>query len=142
MASILTSCDSTTNKPKLSFCESSTLEGFFCATLAQDFSSSQKQGAGAGTGTAEGLGQQGLARHLSKQSTLCIHRFNQPCIKNILPPQKNSKKFQKQNLYLPCTSTIYIAFMFFPGGSDGKSICLQCRRPRFDSWVGKIPWRR
>ena len=21
-------------------------------------------------------------------------------------------------------------------------ICLQCRRPRFDSWVGKIPWRR
>ena len=23
-----------------------------------------------------------------------------------------------------------------------KSICLQCRRPGFDSWVGKIPWRR
>ena len=21
-------------------------------------------------------------------------------------------------------------------------ICLQCRRPRFDSWVGKIHWRR
>ena len=21
-------------------------------------------------------------------------------------------------------------------------ICLQCGRPRFDSWVGKIPWRR
>ena len=21
-------------------------------------------------------------------------------------------------------------------------ICLQCRRPRFDSWVGKMPWRR
>ena len=29
-----------------------------------------------------------------------------------------------------------------PGGSDGKSIYLQCRRPRFDPWVGKIPWRR
>ena len=27
-------------------------------------------------------------------------------------------------------------------GSDGKKICLQCRRPRFDLWVGKIPWRR
>ena len=35
--------------------------------------------------------------------------------------------------------------------SDGKvtsrwlrqsRICLQCRRPRFDPWVGKIPWRR
>ena len=21
-------------------------------------------------------------------------------------------------------------------------ICLQCRKPRFDHWVGKIPWRR
>ena len=23
----------------------------------------------------------------------------------------------------------------------GKNICLQCRRPKFNSWVGKIPWR-
>ena len=30
----------------------------------------------------------------------------------------------------------------FPGGSEGKSICLQCRRPGFDPWVRKIPWRR
>ena len=30
----------------------------------------------------------------------------------------------------------------FPGGSDGKSVCLQCGRPRFDSWVRKIPWRK
>ena len=30
----------------------------------------------------------------------------------------------------------------FPGGSEGKSICLQCRRPGFKPWVGKIPWRR
>ena len=29
--------------------------------------------------------------------------------------------------------------MNFPGGSDGKSICLQCGRPGFDPWVGKIP---
>ena len=31
----------------------------------------------------------------------------------------------------------------FPGGSDGKeeSAC-QCRRPGFDLWVRKIPWRR
>jgi len=21
-------------------------------------------------------------------------------------------------------------------------MCLQCRRPGFESWVGKIPWRR
>ena len=24
----------------------------------------------------------------------------------------------------------------------GQSVCLQCRRPTFDPWVGKIPWRR
>ena len=24
----------------------------------------------------------------------------------------------------------------------GRRICLQCRRPGFDPWVGKIPWRR
>ena len=30
----------------------------------------------------------------------------------------------------------------FPGGLDSKRFCLQCRRPRFNPWVGKIPWRR
>ena len=27
-------------------------------------------------------------------------------------------------------------------GSAGKIILLQCGRPGFDPWVGKIPWRR
>ena len=30
----------------------------------------------------------------------------------------------------------------FPYGSDSKSVCLQCGRPGFDSWVRKTPWRR
>ena len=30
----------------------------------------------------------------------------------------------------------------FSGSSAGKRIRLQCRRPRFDSWVGTIPQRR
>ena len=33
----------------------------------------------------------------------------------------------------------------FPGGSDIKAsvfMSLQCRRPGFEPWVGKIPWRR
>ena len=30
----------------------------------------------------------------------------------------------------------------FPASSAGKRICLQCRISRFDSWVGKIFWRR
>ena len=28
------------------------------------------------------------------------------------------------------------------GGSSGKVNCLQCRRPGFNPWVCKIPWRR
>ena len=38
--------------------------------------------------------------------------------------------------------TAHTAFMGFPGGSDGKESCLQCRRPGFSPWVRKIPWRR
>ena len=30
----------------------------------------------------------------------------------------------------------------FPDSSVDKRIRAQCRRPWFDSWVGKIPWRR
>ena len=30
----------------------------------------------------------------------------------------------------------------FPGGSDGKASTCQCRRPWFDPWIRKIPWRR
>ena len=30
----------------------------------------------------------------------------------------------------------------FPEDSDGKSICLQCRRPGFDPCIRKVPWKR
>ena len=30
----------------------------------------------------------------------------------------------------------------FPGDSDNKRILLQCRRPGFNFWVGRFPWRR
>ena len=32
--------------------------------------------------------------------------------------------------------------MGFPGSSAWSRIHLQCRRPWFNSWIGKIPWRR
>ena len=42
--------------------------------------------------------------------------------------------------------TIHLVPPFMYGGLPwwlrGKSVCLQCRRPGFDPWVGKIPWRR
>ena len=30
----------------------------------------------------------------------------------------------------------------FPGGSDGQESACQCRRPGFEPWIRKIPWRR
>ena len=30
----------------------------------------------------------------------------------------------------------------FPGGLDGEESTCQCRRPGFNLWVRKIPWRR
>ena len=29
----------------------------------------------------------------------------------------------------------------FPGGSDGKESACNCKRPGFDPWDRKIPWR-
>ena len=44
---------------------------------------------------------------------------------------------------IPFLSFIVPIFAWnFPGGSDSKSVCLQCKRPGFDPWVWKIPWRR
>ena len=37
---------------------------------------------------------------------------------------------------------VYVRHLSLPGSSDGKRICLQCGRPRFDPWVMKIPCRR
>ena len=51
-------------------------------------------------------------------------------IKSILPP------------HLAAFSELHTLSYGFPDSSVGKKIRLQCRRPRFDSWVGKICWRR
>ena len=40
-----------------------------------------------------------------------------------------------------CASSIPTFHKGFPCGSAGR-VRLQCRRPGFDPWVGKIPWRR
>ena len=40
---------------------------------------------------------------------------------------------------------VCVYVMGFPGGTSGKEPACQCRRhntPRFNPWVGKIPWRR
>ena len=40
------------------------------------------------------------------------------------------------------SSPQFAAIRGSPGGSAGKKIYLQCRRPQFNSWVRKICWRR
>ena len=37
---------------------------------------------------------------------------------------------------------VYTSKRVFPGSSASKKICLERRRPWFDSWVEKIPWRK
>ena len=44
--------------------------------------------------------------------------------------------------FAPHFSKVKNVIFELPGGSDSKKICLWCRRPGFDPWVGKISWRR
>ena len=41
------------------------------------------------------------------------------------------------------TSLLCVVYLDdFSHGSDGKEICLQCGRPGFNPWIGKLPWRK
>ena len=53
-----------------------------------------------------------------------------------------SSSFPETPCLLSAHSPTLFWSMGFPGGSDGKRIHLQCRRPGFYPLVGKIPWRR
>ena len=48
----------------------------------------------------------------------------------------------RTNISSPGATKYKDAVRAFPGGSDGKSVCLQCGRPRFHPWVRQVPWRR
>ena len=53
----------------------------------------------------------------------------------------------KRSVFIPIpkkartTAQLHISHKLVPiiGGLDGKSICIHCGRPRFNSWIGKIP---
>ena len=40
------------------------------------------------------------------------------------------------------SSLVTLRFWDSPGGTSGKESACQCRRPGFNPWVRKIPWRR
>ena len=52
------------------------------------------------------------------------------------------KKYQeKTSLDQKSVYRHFLVLLGFPGGSE-VNVCLQCGRPGFDPWIGKIPWRR
>ena len=50
----------------------------------------------------------------------------------------------KRHLLLGSSIYLGLSVIFYglPWWLRQLRICLQCRRPRFNPWVGKIPWRR
>ena len=48
--------------------------------------------------------------------------------------------FCTDSLFIPSKLLKKIVFPIFY--KNHKEICLQCGRPSFDSWMGKIPWRK
>ena len=41
-----------------------------------------------------------------------------------------------------CVCIMHISIRSFPSDSSSKESTCQCKRCRFNPWVGKIPWRR
>ena len=74
-------------------------------------------------------------------------QFSAPFVENVIClPLSHFCTFVKLSLSF-CVGLLLGLLFFssntsFPGGSDGKSACLQCGRPRFDPWVRKIVWSR
>ena len=63
----------------------------------------------------------------------------------VTPLNKPQCPMEDKAICSPAPTIVKLCFFFlwgFPGGSDGKRICLQFGRPRFHPLVRKIPWRR
>ena len=53
--------------------------------------------------------------------------------------EESNRKGKTRDLFKKIRATM--GTFIFPYSSVGR-VCLQCRRPGLDPWVGKIPWRR
>ena len=67
------------------------------------------------------------------------------CTKNTGPMEQENCfwyiKIPEAKESLSCELTLVICSWILPGSSDGKESACQCRRPGFNPWVKKIPWR-
>ena len=57
---------------------------------------------------------------------------------------RDRQKSQETNKIIVqiCHSIYFKTIVGFPGGASNKESTCQCRRQRFNPWVGKMPWRR
>ena len=92
-----------------------------------------------------------ISQHRSPTSSLpgpqADFYYASPLVRN---QQRRSMDRKKGPLYMCKVTTKSYACALkaskippgFPWWLRGYSVCLECRKPGFDPWVGKIPWRR
>ena len=74
------------------------------------------------------------ASHPTTLSHICTRWDTEQTAVQIILLKAQQRTIQKMSALL--------LTMGFSSSSDGKGILLQRRRPGFDPWVSKIPWRR
>ena len=73
--------------------------------------------------------------HSNRVACFCLTECNYPLYKwsTLTSPREERHKISKLNVSISGSSLVV---------QKAESVCLQCRRPGFDPWIGKIPWRR
>ena len=90
-----------------------------------------------------GIYQRGVSVERGQKGTAQFCSFKVRCQEGRFQILRvGSQQNTDQAILEPIYQFPFLSPWLFPGGSDGKRLYLQCRRPRFDPWVGKSPWRR
>ena len=88
------------------------------------------------TSTTEDRGQNQRSKESNLEKIETVEREEH--LKLLVSSEKSEKDYPCENFFKRCYYYIY----GLPWWIRGKNLCLQCRRPGFNPWVGKIPWRR
>ena len=87
-----------------------------------------------------------LICHFSSKNYSCLVPLRASWVAQLVKhlPAKQETPVQFLGLEVPLEkgSAIHCSIPGLHSWLRWYSICLQCRRPGFDPWVGKIPWRR
>ena len=79
---------------------------------------------------------------LSGLPSLLLGFSSSSVVKNLPATQETLVQFQDQEDPLEKGKATQCSILGLPWWLSWYRICLQCGRPGFDPWVGKIPWRR